>query len=150
MNRNTLVVVMLLVVAGAAHAQAPPPPPDDPIERELYPPEMIMGHGQLLGLQEKQRASIKSEVQKAQEKFFDHQWQMNEEREKMVALLRSVPIDEAKVLEQADKVMALERDIKRVHLALLIRLKNLLSPEQIAKLDEVRREEMRRNEQRRR
>jgi Spy/CpxP family protein refolding chaperone len=57
----------------------------------------------------------------------------------MVNLLRGVPIDEAKVLEQADKVMAVERDVKKMHLSMLIRIKNLLTAEQIAKLQEIRR-----------
>jgi hypothetical protein len=37
------------------------------------------------------------------------------------------------VLERADKVMSLEREIKRAQLTLLIRLKNLLTPEQMSK-----------------
>ena len=35
--------------------------------------------------------------------------------------------------------MALERDIKKTQLSLLIRIRNLLTPEQIAKVDEIRR-----------
>ena len=41
--------------------------------------------------------------------------------------------------ELADKIMSLERDIKRVHLALLVRIKNALTAEQIARLEAVRR-----------
>jgi len=42
------------------------------------------------------------------------------------------------VLQQADKVMALEHDIKKIQLTLLIRIKNTLTPEQIAKLRQLR------------
>jgi Spy/CpxP family protein refolding chaperone len=98
-----------------------------------------MGHSQELNLQEKQRAAIKSEVQKAQSRFFDMQWDMKEETEKMVRLLQQSPADEARILEQADKVMALERDIKKTQLTLLIRIKNVLTAEQVAKLDAIRR-----------
>ena len=56
----------------------------------------------------------------------------------MVKLLQQSLADEAKILEQADRVMALERDIKRTHLTLLVRLRNLLSPEQQAKLQRLR------------
>lgn len=133
---RTLALLLLLSIASSVAAQQQPP--EDPIGQQLYPPELIMGHQQALGLQEKQRALIKSEVQKAQSKFFDHQWQMNEESEKLVALLRSTPIDESAVLAQADKVMELERQIKKIHLGLLVRLKNMLTVEQIAKLDQLR------------
>lgn len=112
---------------------------DDPLARYLVPPELIMAHSSELGLIEKQRAAIKSEVQKAQSKFIDAQWDMKEETEKMVKLLQQTPADEARILEQADKVMALEREIKKTQLALLIRIRNVLTPEQVAKLEELRR-----------
>jgi hypothetical protein len=48
-------------------------------------------------------------------------------------------VDEAAVLAQADKVMGLEREVKKAHLALLVRIKNLLTEAQKAKLTELRR-----------
>jgi Spy/CpxP family protein refolding chaperone len=57
----------------------------------------------------------------------------------MTQLLQQSPADETKILEQADKIMALEREIKRSHLALLVRIKNALTAEQIAKLEAMRR-----------
>ena len=112
---------------------------DDPMARYLVPPDLIMAHSQQLNLLDKQRAAIKAEVQKAQSKFIDLQWDMKEESEKMVKLLQQTPADEARILEQADKVMALEREIKKTQLALLIRIRNALTAEQIAKLEEIRR-----------
>ena len=132
--------ITLLFLSISAFAQQPPPQPnDDPIGRQLFPPEMVMGHQDELGLQEKQRAAIRSEVHKVQSRFVDLQWQLSEDTEKMASLLRGTPIDEAKVLEQADKVMAQEREVKKMQLSLLVRIKNLLTPEQIAKLQEIRR-----------
>ncbi len=130
--------IAALLLPIAVFAQTPPPQQDDPIGRHLFPPELIMAHSQELGLQDKDRLAIKSEVQKAQSKFFDLQWQAKEETDKMVKLLQQSPADEAKVLEQADRVMALERDIKRTHLTLLVRLRNLLTPEQQAQLQRFR------------
>jgi Spy/CpxP family protein refolding chaperone len=126
---------LLLFIAAPLFAQQPQ---DDPLARYLVPPELIMAHSSDLGLAEKQRAAIKSEVQKAQSKFIDAQWDMKEETEKMVKLLQQTPADEARILEQADKVMALEREIKKTQLALLIRIRNVLTPEQVRKLEELR------------
>jgi Spy/CpxP family protein refolding chaperone len=131
--------IAILFLSIPAFGQQPPAPNDDPIGRQLFPPEMVMGHQEELALQEKQRAAIRAEVVKVQTRFVDLQWQLSEDSEKMVNLLRAVPIDEAKVLEQADKVMAVERDVKKMQLSLLIRIKNLLTPEQIARLQEIRR-----------
>ena len=127
----------LLLFALPLFAQQPPP--DDPLARYLVPPDLIMAHSQELNLLEKQRAAIKAEVQKAQSKFIDLQWDMKEESEKMVRLLQQTPADEARILEQADKVMSMEREIKKTQLSLLIRIRNTLTAEQVAKLDEIRR-----------
>ena len=135
--RQLFVAILLLSIP--AFGQQPPAPNDDPIGRQLFPPELVMGHQEELALQEKQRAAIRAEVVKVQTRFIDLQWQLSEDSEKMVNLLRAVPIDEAKVLEQADKVMAVERDVKKMQLSMLVRIKNLLTPEQIARLQEIRR-----------
>ena len=125
----TIAVALLPLIAVAD---------DDPFARYLYPPELIMSHSQDLGLQERQRETIKSEVQKAQSKFFDLQWQAKEETDKMVKLLQQSPADEARILEQADRIMSLEREIKRTHLTLLVHLRNMLTPEQQTKLQQFK------------
>ena len=98
-----------------------------------------MSQSEQIGLSEKQRATIKGEIQKMQTKFLDAQWDMQEQTSKMTQLLQQSPADETKILEQADKIMALEREIKRAHLTLLVRIKNALTTEQIAKLEAMRR-----------
>ena len=56
----------------------------------------------------------------------------------MTQLLQQSPVEEAKVLERADKIMSLEREMKRAQLTLLVRLKNLLTPAQAGKLKTLR------------
>lgn len=135
-----LIVAAIVLLPALALAQGPPPPhpPDDPIARFLYPPELIMSHAQEIGLQQNQRDAIKNEVTKAQSRFFDFQWQLKEATDTMVKLLQQSPLDEAKILEQADRMMSFEREIKRTHLSMLIHLRNLLTPEQQARLQPFR------------
>ena len=131
--------LLLLLIATTAFAQQPPQQPqDDPIGQQLFPPELIMSQTQKLHIDDKQRATIKSEVQRAQSKFFDLQWELKEASDAMVQLLQQTPVDEARVLEQADKVMGYERDIKKIHLSMLIRIKNALTADQIAQLRQIR------------
>ena len=66
------------------------------------------------------------------------QWDIQAESEKMVRLLQASPVDETAVLAQADKVMALEREVKRTHLSLLVRVSNVLTDAQREKLRELR------------
>ncbi len=137
-----LLPLLLCALATTALAQQPqpqPPGPDqDPISRQLFPPELIMAHQDELNLQDKQRTALRAEVVKLQTKVVDLQWQLSEDAEKLSSMLKSPPIDEAKALEQADRVMSTEREIKRLHLGMLIRIKNLMTPEQVAKLQELR------------
>lgn len=135
--KNVLAGLVIVAAVFSLHAQQPPQEAD-PMARYLFPPDLIMAHQEELGLQEKQRAAIKTEVLKTQPKFLEWQWEMGEETQKMMALLKMTPVDEAKVVEQADRIMALERNVKRTHLGLLVRLRNLLTAEQIARLEQVR------------
>ncbi|HKO54967.1 MAG TPA: periplasmic heavy metal sensor [Thermoanaerobaculia bacterium] len=127
--------LLLLIVPLSAFGQQQ----DDPIGRYLLPPELVMSHSEQIALTEKQRALIKSEIQKMQAKFIDLQWDLQEQTGKITQLLQQAPADEGKILEQADKIMGLEREIKRSHLALLVRIKNALTAEQIARLEAIRR-----------
>ena len=76
------------------------------------------------------RDAIVAEVQKTQAQLVPLQWQMQGASEQMAKLLDAQRLDEAKVLAQADKIMGIEREFKRAHLSLLIRLRNLLTESQ--------------------
>jgi Spy/CpxP family protein refolding chaperone len=134
---NRVCVVFLLLFPGAS-ALAQPPPGADPIAPHLFPPDLVMRYGGEIGLDEKQRAVIKEVVHKAQARFLDVQWDMQAESEKMVRLLQAKPIDEAAVLAQVEKVLSLEREVKKAQLSLLIRIKNLLTDAQQVRLSELR------------
>ncbi|MGH9363359.1 MAG: Spy/CpxP family protein refolding chaperone [Thermoanaerobaculia bacterium] len=123
-------------LAPAARAQEPGA---DPIAERLFPPELVMRHAEEIGLDERQRSALKDAVQKAQSRFLDAQWDMQAEQQKLVRLLEARPVEEAAVLAQVDRVLGLEREVKRTHLALLVRIKNLLSREQQDRLQELRR-----------
>jgi Spy/CpxP family protein refolding chaperone len=133
-----LIVISLLVVGVKARAE-PPGAGQDPLAPHVFPPELVMRHAGEIGLDEKQRVAIKDLVVKTQAKFLDVQWDLQAESEKMARLLQASPVDEAAVLAQADKVMGLEREVKKAHLALLVRIKNLLTEAQREKLMELRR-----------
>ncbi|MCI0414920.1 periplasmic heavy metal sensor [bacterium] len=141
--KNTLFILLFLITAATGVSADPKAPEEDLIARYLFPPEVVMRYQQQIGLQENQSAEIKNEIQKTQSGFIDLQWQMQAEAQKMTALLQENPVDESKVLSQADKVMNLERQIKKTHLTLLVRIKNLLTEEQKNRLMELRKNEPR-------
>jgi len=136
MKKNLYVFLFLFAALSTVLAQ--PQGDEDPIARSLFPPELVMKYQQDIGLDESQQTVIKNEIQKAQSRFLDLQWQLQSYTEQMIKLLRENSVDEAKVLMQADKVMNLEREIKKTHLSLLIRIKNRLTEQQQAKLLQLR------------
>jgi Spy/CpxP family protein refolding chaperone len=135
--RLSILVLVLapVLVGGMARADTPAP---DVIATRLYPPELIMGHQQELGIDDKQRDAIVKEVQALQSKVVEVQWQMQAAVEELGKILDTSRVDELKALAQADRVMGFERDVKRAHLAALIRIRNVLSDPQRAKLAALR------------
>ncbi len=127
---------------GAPPGQRGPGPgpaggPDD-FGRNFFPPELVMQHQSEIGLQDSQRAALTSAVQAAQSKFMETQWKLSAEAEKMGRLLQGTQVDEAQVLEEVDRILALEREIKRGQISLMVKIKNALTPAQQAKLAEIR------------
>ncbi len=135
-----LILTVLVFLAGTSLSAQPRPmrPPVDPLGENLFPPELVMQHQQALELSEEQRNLIKGEIQNAQARFTELQWQLQNEMETMASLVKQGRIDEQRTLTQLDKIVGLEREIKRTQLALLIRVKNALTLEQQAKLQTLR------------
>ena len=145
--RISILAFAFVLGAASAGAQGMPPGdrrpgpgpggPDD-FGRNFFPPELVMQHQSEIGLQDSQRTALTSAVQQAQAKFMDTQWKLSAEAEKMGRLLQGTQVDEAQVLEEVDRILALEREIKRGQISLMVRIKNTLTPAQQAKLAEIR------------
>ena len=129
---STIAVSWLVPLAGFSSDQA------DPIKQLLYPPELIMKYRSELNLDKQQENTIREELRGTQSAVFDLRWQMKDESERLAEMLQATPINEAAVLSQADKVMGLEHQVKRTHLAMLVRLKNMMNDTQRAQLMEYR------------
>lgn len=129
-------LLMLLLPAAALRAQAPNA--EDVFKHVLVAPDLIMKYHNEIGLDENQSRTIKELIQKSQSRFLDLQWEMQSEVEKLVKLLSARPTDENAVLAQVDRVLNLEREIKKAQVLLMVRIKNTLTPAQLDKLTELR------------
>jgi len=96
-----------------------------------------MQHRRELGLTDEQKAAIRDEALKASTRFTELQWQMQDEMETMATLMKSGPVDEQRALAQLDKILNIEREVKRTQLGLSIRIKNKLTSEQQMKLQDL-------------
>jgi Spy/CpxP family protein refolding chaperone len=117
----------------------PQPHRPDAFMDSFFQPEAIMHHQRVLNLSEDQRKRLIETIQKAQPQFTELQWQLEAEQATLSSLMRAERADEKQILAQLDKVMRLEADMKRGQLAMLVRLKNELTPEQQMKLREATR-----------
>jgi Spy/CpxP family protein refolding chaperone len=141
MTRLSSVVLGLAVLLAptAVVAQVHTPPPSMPrhgmdMEHVLFPAELVMQHQRELGLTAQQRTTITEAVKALQAGVVDHQWQLQDEQQKLHELLAQPTVEEAAALAQVDKVLELERTIKRLHLGMLVRIRNALTPEQHERL----------------
>jgi Spy/CpxP family protein refolding chaperone len=131
-------VLALLIFLGApsrARAQQPEP---DPMGQNFFAPDLVMQHQEAIGLTEEQKTYLKSEIREAQLKFTESQFKLQDEMEKMLALVKQPHVEEKDALAQLEKVLMIEREIKRLQVTLLVRIKDKLTPEQQAKLAEIR------------
>lgn len=136
LNRIFIWSMAILLYPVLLTAQQPPGP--DPLTENLFPPELVMAHQKAIGLSDAQKTSIRAELLKAQTRFTELQWQLQDAMEGLLSLLKQPSADESEVMSQLDKVLTSEREIKRTQISLLVRIKNKLTPDQQAHLQKLR------------
>src|SRR5580693_2564820 len=155
MKSATCIYILFITVAVTARAQTDPtkePPPATTskgkvaaralletdgialIEQNFFTPEHIMQHQNAIGLSSDQQTAIRDDMKKMIAQFTDLEWQESAETEALVNLVKQDRPDEKQVLAQLDKVLNVENEIKRLRTGLLVRIKNILTPEQQTQL----------------
>jgi Spy/CpxP family protein refolding chaperone len=120
--------------------QGPPPrPPMDPLGDVMFPPDLVMQHQRELGLTDEQKTFMRGEINRTTTRFNELQWQLQDAMESLHEALKANSVNEQLALLQLDKVLDGEREIKRAHMELAIRIKNKLTPEQQTKLQSMKR-----------
>jgi len=127
-----------------------PPPPEATPERgprreppffsKLYPPEMIEAFQDQLEITKAQREKIMAEILATQKALLESRWKESGLMEDFVKALDAPVIDEQKAIALHEKLLESENRIKRANIALMIRLKGLLSSAQRAQLEKIKKE----------
>lgn len=108
------------------------------LRRHLYSPEQIIRHSDELKLTDAQSLKIRQAMKQASNRTIDLRFELHKESKILTKMVAKQSTNAKKVLAQADKVMALESKIKRTTLQLMLTVKNVLTKEQIAKIEEHR------------
>jgi Spy/CpxP family protein refolding chaperone len=135
-----VVVCALIVLIGAepAAGQATPKQEADPFAAVLFPPELIMQHARAIRLNDDQRTAITRQIEQLQSRVVKMQWELAAEVQALHETLARPRVDQDRAIDQLNRVLDTEKDIKKAHLEMLIRIKNVLRPEQQAELARLR------------
>lgn len=146
MKNAITAITTLLILLFAVPVLADP---GDVLRELVPPPKLILRYQNQLQLTDEQKNQLKDIIKDAQSQSLDLEFKVQEEAEKLAALLAEDTVKEKAALAQAEKLMELEGKLKRVRLRLLIRTKNILDENQLAKIAKVRAERRDQRQERR-
>ena len=136
MRKGLLVILAgMFLLTGPAGAQGQK---GDVFKGKLFPPNVILEHQAELDLSKDQFTAIKKAVVEVQANVAEHEWDVREAYMSIMAELDNSPIDEAKALEHVNAALLAENKVKKEQMAMLIRLRNLLTEEQVKYLESTR------------
>jgi Spy/CpxP family protein refolding chaperone len=135
---TSLFALGALMAAQPAAAQAPPEQEADPFAAVLFPPELIMQHARAIRLNDDQRESITKLIEQLQGRVIGLQWQLAEQVQALRETLDHTRVDQDRAIDQLNRVLDTEKSIKKAHLEMLLRIKNVLRAEQQRELTRLR------------
>ena len=130
---QALALVLLSLVAGSAFGQQK----EDVFKGKLFAPNVILENQAELNLSKEQFTKSRAAVVEVQTSVAEHEWDMREAYLNLMAELDKKPVSEAAVLEYATAALLAENEVKTRQMAMLVRLKNLLTAEQVAMLEAI-------------
>jgi len=109
----------------------------DPFAGAFFPPELVLLARDQIGLTQGQREAFRARVEETQPRSEELRAKLENETAALAALAKHERVDEAALFAQLDKLLDVEREVKRLHVGVLVAIKNLLTPEQQARLREI-------------
>ena len=107
----------------------------DIFKGKLFPPNVVMENRAELDLTREQYTAIRAAVVEVQTQVAEHEWDMQEAYTGVLESLDARPLDEQQIISKVKAVLAAENKVKLAQMGMLIRIRNLLSDEQIEILE---------------
>ena len=110
----------------------------DPLRQHLVSPKHVMKAQKQLNLTDAQKKKLKEVIKAAQHDTIDLQFELSNESEKLLEIVKKSKVDLKQAEAQAKRVMAVEQKVKLSQLRLAIETKNLLTKAQQKKIADFR------------
>lgn len=123
-----LLLVMMVAAGNTLLAQ-------DIFQQKLYAPDLVLKYREEAGLSAGQVEKIKSIYNSQLAAYNSKKWDLDAMMVKLEQLISASSVDTKAANAQLEKSLALEAEIKKMKLDMLLKVKNLLTPAQQAKLD---------------
>ena len=137
MSKGIQVLVLCVALFGMAGGAIAQDKKNDVFKGKLFPPNIILEHKDELGLTKQQFTDVRKAVVEVQSGVAEHEWDMAEAYTAMMAELDKSPIDETSVLSHAESALRAENEVKKKQISMLVKLRNLLTEEQVSYLESV-------------
>lgn len=108
----------------------------DSFMQQLYSAEMVMHNHEALNLSEEQKTVLKEVLQEQGSEFATLQFEQTEAQSALGTLIGAGPIDLELAMAEFDKLVSIESKIKRLQITGMIKIRNVLTAEQVATLKE--------------
>jgi Spy/CpxP family protein refolding chaperone len=102
----------------------------EPLEANLFPPELIMRRQRDIGLQPAQRTQITQTIGRLEAALVELQWTLQDQQQALAELLQQQQVNAEATMQAFDRVLATEASVKRTHFQALLQIRNVLTPEQ--------------------
>jgi len=109
----------------------------DPFAGAFFPPELVLLAQDRIALTPEQLEAVCARLEKTQQRSDELRVKLERETATLAALAKQERVDEAPLLAQLDKVLDVEREVKHLNVGAGVAIKNLLTPEQQARLREL-------------
>lgn len=129
--KKTIIMLVMGLVTLQAQAQ-------NLDMNQLYPMDIVMKYRKEIQLEEKKVDKIKTLYNEQMAEFNSLKWDLDAEISQLNKMLLPSKIDPAASKKQLDQVLAIEKELKKIKMGLLIAIKNELSEDQQNKLQELR------------
>lgn len=131
------IFVLLAVVCLSVGTVSAQQTKGDVFKGKLFAPDVILQQQTELNLTKEQFTGIRAAVVEVQSGIAEHEWDMREAYQALMLELDKTPVSETEVLKYATTALLAENQVKKKQMAMLVKLKNLLTAEQVAYLESV-------------